>query len=69
MTMSTASCGGLRASEDAATSAVCDPTLEARKAHAGALVALGRSDVELNAKRTGAAALGGVAAGCGEGAE
>jgi hypothetical protein len=66
MTMSIASCGGLLASEDAKRSAVCEPTQEARQAHAGALIALGGSDVERNAKRTGAAALGAVAAGCGE---
>lgn len=62
----TASCGDLLATEAAKTSAVCEPTLTARQALAGALVALGDTEPEQNAKRAGAAALGAVAAGCGE---
>jgi hypothetical protein len=64
--MSTASCGGLLATPEAATRAICEPTQDARQAHAGALVALGDSPEERKAKSTGVAALAGVAAGCGE---
>jgi hypothetical protein len=56
----------LLATPETATQAICQPTLKARQAHAAALVALGASEAERMARRTGALALGGVAAGCGE---
>jgi hypothetical protein len=66
MVTSTASCADLLATPEAATDAICTSTAEARRQHAGALVALGEEPPDRNAKRTGAAVLGGIAAGCGE---
>lgn len=65
---STASCANLLATEDAKRAAVCDPTKEVREIHAGSLVALGavNDPRAATARRTGALALGAVAAGCGE---
>lgn len=63
----TTSCGGLRATQEATTSAVCEPTREARQAHAGALVRLPPSSPEAReARATGAVALNGIASGCDE---
>lgn len=53
-------------SEQAKATTICTDTIEQRKAAAAALVALGASPVETDAKRKGAVALGAVAAGCGE---
>lgn len=56
------------ASEEAKTSAVCEPTREAREAHVRALIDLRASDVPqaITARRTGVIAMSGVAAGCDE---
>lgn len=66
--MLTPSCADLLASDATAVASVCQPTLEARQAAARDLVALGGvDDVRVvNARRSGAIALAGVAAGCGE---
>jgi hypothetical protein len=55
-------------SEAAKVAAVCEPTKEARAAHAAALIQLGMVPDQraAAARKTGAVALGGVAAGCNE---
>ena len=60
------SCDALQATEESKATSLCDSTLSARQDHVTALLALGGTNAELQAKRTGAAALSAVAAGCGE---
>lgn len=74
MMASTPSCGALLdairgplITEETRRSALCNDTRGAREAHVRSLLALGRDrDEERTARRTGAVAMGAVAAGCGE---